>query len=184
MTTEILASTSYQPSRLNMSSTTSQTAALLAAAKLGNEASLGRLLEMYTAYLKLLARVQIGRRLQGKLDASDLVQDTFVAAHRSFGLFRGQSEAEFTAWLVTGEQTGTRIDLTRELGLRHGETIRCIPRFANQRLRVELARLWIFHHAITNLIAAVTRCHGHTPVSHHNEKARRARKLPSAPALR
>jgi RNA polymerase sigma-70 factor (ECF subfamily) len=60
---------------------------------------LGQLLELYRQYLGLLARVQIGQRLQGKVDASDVVQDTFLEAHRNFGRFQGASEAQFVAWL-------------------------------------------------------------------------------------
>ena len=72
---------------------------LLRAAKAGDAPTLGRLLELYRRYLSLLARVQIGQRLQGKVDASDLVQETFLEAHRNFGRFRGGSEGEFVAWL-------------------------------------------------------------------------------------
>ena len=57
------------------------------------------LLELYRRYLSLLARVQIGQRLQGKVDASDLVQETFLDAHCNFDRFRGASEAEFVCWL-------------------------------------------------------------------------------------
>ena len=64
----------------------------------GGEAR-GQLLEHYRGYLTLLARLQIGRKLQGKVDAADLVQETFLEAHRSFGRFEGQTEAEFLSWL-------------------------------------------------------------------------------------
>jgi RNA polymerase sigma-70 factor (ECF subfamily) len=56
-------------------------------------------LESYSRYLTLLARVQIGRRLQGKVDAGDVVQEVFLEAHRQFQQFRGTSEGEFIAWL-------------------------------------------------------------------------------------
>jgi RNA polymerase sigma-70 factor (ECF subfamily) len=59
----------------------------------------GLLLERYRPYLTLLARVQIGRRLQGKVDADDLVQETFLRAHGEFDGFRGESEPELAAWL-------------------------------------------------------------------------------------
>jgi RNA polymerase sigma-70 factor (ECF subfamily) len=72
---------------------------LLRRARAGSPAALGRLLELYDNYLGLLARVQLGRRLQGKAEAADLVQDTFLKAHRDFPRFRGQTEAEFVAWL-------------------------------------------------------------------------------------
>jgi RNA polymerase sigma-70 factor (ECF subfamily) len=65
----------------------------------GDGAALGKLLELYRGYLSLLARLQIGRRLQGKVDAADLVQDTFLEAHRHFGKFRGSVEAELVSWL-------------------------------------------------------------------------------------
>jgi RNA polymerase sigma-70 factor (ECF subfamily) len=72
---------------------------LLREARAGDDATLGRLLELYRRYLALLARVQIGRRLQGKADASDLVQETFLEAHQNFARFRGRSEGELLRWL-------------------------------------------------------------------------------------
>ncbi len=50
-------------------------------------------------YLMLLARIQIGRRLQGKIEPADLVQDTHLEAYRSFARFRGDTEKAFMAWL-------------------------------------------------------------------------------------
>ncbi len=72
---------------------------LLQRARQGDGSSLGRLLECYRAYLVVLARVQIGRRLQGKVDASDVVQEAFLGAYRDFPQFRGSTEKEFLAWL-------------------------------------------------------------------------------------
>lgn len=72
---------------------------LIDQARRGDEDATGRLLRMYGEYLKLLARVQIGRRLQGKVDASDLVQETFLDAHRQMPNFKGATEAELLAWL-------------------------------------------------------------------------------------
>jgi len=72
---------------------------LLVLARAGESAALGQLFELYRDYLTLLARVQIGRRLRGKLDAADVVQETFLEAHRDFEQFRGVTEAELTAWL-------------------------------------------------------------------------------------
>jgi RNA polymerase sigma-70 factor (ECF subfamily) len=68
-------------------------------ARAGSRPALGQLLEMYRNYLTLLARLQIDRRLQGKVDAADLVQETFLEAHRDFGQFRGASEPELVGWL-------------------------------------------------------------------------------------
>jgi RNA polymerase sigma-70 factor, ECF subfamily len=72
---------------------------LLQEARAGDAAMLGQLLELYRRYLALLARLQIGQRLQGKVDASDVVQETFLEAHRNFGNFRGVSEGQLVRWL-------------------------------------------------------------------------------------
>jgi RNA polymerase sigma-70 factor (ECF subfamily) len=70
----------------------------LAAAR-GDPVVLGRLLEGYRNYLRLLARVEIGRRLQGKVDPSDVIQEAFLDAHRYFPTFRGTAEPQFALWL-------------------------------------------------------------------------------------
>jgi RNA polymerase sigma-70 factor, ECF subfamily len=72
---------------------------LLHAAQSGDGVALGGLLELYRNYLLLLARFQIGRRLQGKVEPADLVQETFLEAHRHFARFRGRTEGEFVSWL-------------------------------------------------------------------------------------
>jgi RNA polymerase sigma-70 factor (ECF subfamily) len=72
---------------------------LLGAARAGDASALGQLLELYRSYLATLARLQIGRRLQGKVDASDLVQETFLEAYRDFAQFRGAKESELVGWL-------------------------------------------------------------------------------------
>ena len=72
---------------------------LLNQAKAGSLADLGVLLDSYRHYLGLLARVEVGRRLQAKLAASDLVQDTLLEAHRNFPKFRGTTSQELAGWL-------------------------------------------------------------------------------------
>jgi RNA polymerase sigma-70 factor (ECF subfamily) len=72
---------------------------LLLLARQGEAEALGALLESYRNYLDLLTRLEIGRRLQTKVDRADLVQETFLEAHRNFKAFRGGSPAEFVAWL-------------------------------------------------------------------------------------
>jgi RNA polymerase sigma-70 factor (ECF subfamily) len=59
----------------------------------------GPTLERFRAYLHLLARMQLGPRLQGKLDPSDLVQQTLLQALEALDQFRGRSEAKLAAWL-------------------------------------------------------------------------------------
>jgi len=56
-------------------------------------------LERFRAYLNLLIRHRLDDRLQGKLDASGVVQQTLLEAHQGFSDFRGSSEGELAAWL-------------------------------------------------------------------------------------
>jgi RNA polymerase sigma-70 factor (ECF subfamily) len=72
---------------------------LLDRAREGDGAALGLLLERYRNYLTLLARVQIGRRIQAKIDVADVLQDVSLEVHRRIGGFRGGSEGELLAWL-------------------------------------------------------------------------------------
>jgi RNA polymerase sigma-70 factor (ECF subfamily) len=72
---------------------------LLWLARAGDGPALGQLLELYRNYISLLARLQISQRLQRKVDASDVVQEVFLKAHRHFGQFRGQTEGELLSWL-------------------------------------------------------------------------------------
>jgi RNA polymerase sigma-70 factor (ECF subfamily) len=53
----------------------------------------------YRDYLHLLARLQLDPRLGAKVDASDLVQQTLLEAHRGLAGFRGRSQQELMAWL-------------------------------------------------------------------------------------
>jgi RNA polymerase sigma-70 factor, ECF subfamily len=72
---------------------------LLAQARAGDSAALGQLFELYRNYLRLIARPMIDNALRLKLDASDLVQETFLKAHRQFADFAGRDEPELMAWL-------------------------------------------------------------------------------------
>ncbi|HVX64160.1 MAG TPA: sigma-70 family RNA polymerase sigma factor [Pirellulales bacterium] len=72
---------------------------LLARAREGDEQQRERLFEACRSYLALVARAQVESWLQAKADASDLVQQTLLEAHRGFDRFEGRTEAEWLAWL-------------------------------------------------------------------------------------
>src|SRR5436190_12766114 len=68
-------------------------------AREGDVQALGDLLESYRPYLRAIARALRQRRLQARLDESDLVQDALLEVHRGFACFKGATVAEFVAWL-------------------------------------------------------------------------------------
>lgn len=72
---------------------------LLSQALAGSRECFGRLLHVYRNYLKLLVMAQLEKKLQRRISASDVVQETFLEANRDFAQFRGQSSGEFCAWL-------------------------------------------------------------------------------------
>jgi RNA polymerase sigma-70 factor (ECF subfamily) len=72
---------------------------LLERAGAGDIAARGQLLELYRNYLRLMARSLIGQALRTRLAPSDLVQETFLKAHREFPSFAGSGEPELVAWL-------------------------------------------------------------------------------------
>lgn len=59
----------------------------------------GQPLGKFRNYLLLLARAQIAPRLRARMDASDVVQQTLLEAHRDLDQFSGRSEAQLAAWL-------------------------------------------------------------------------------------
>jgi RNA polymerase sigma-70 factor, ECF subfamily len=71
----------------------------LAAARGGDPDAADSLFARVRPWLQILARTQLGRHLQSKSDPSDVVQVALLQAVRAFGQFRGDTEAEFLAWL-------------------------------------------------------------------------------------
>ena len=72
---------------------------LLARTRDGDEAARDELFSRCRSYIQIVARAQIERKLRSKVDASDLVQQTLLEAHRGLSQFRGGTEEEWLAWL-------------------------------------------------------------------------------------
>src|SRR4051812_31949593 len=61
----------------------------------------GRAMEACRQYLRMLALREMDDRLAAKGGVSDLIQETFLEAHRDIDRFRGRTTAQFRAWLRT-----------------------------------------------------------------------------------
>jgi RNA polymerase sigma-70 factor (ECF subfamily) len=72
---------------------------LLEQARQGDREALGQLLEAQRAALHRLAKRQLSGRITVRVDASDIIQQTFLEAHRSFQQFAGADAHELAAWL-------------------------------------------------------------------------------------
>jgi len=59
-------------------------------------------IERFRSYLLLLARAQLNPRLAGKIDESDVVQQTLAQAWQAAEQFRGQTDAEMAGLLKRG----------------------------------------------------------------------------------
>jgi RNA polymerase sigma-70 factor, ECF subfamily len=93
-----------------------------------------RPVESYRGYLLLLARVQLAQQFQGRLDPSDLVQQTLLKAHQNREQFRGSSEAEQMAWLRV-ILANTLADAVRKISPRGGTRERSLEAALEQSSR-------------------------------------------------
>jgi RNA polymerase sigma-70 factor (ECF subfamily) len=72
---------------------------LLKQARQGDREALGRLLEAQRATLYRLAQRQLEGRIAVRVDASDIIQQTFLEAHRGFAQSAAQDAQDLAAWL-------------------------------------------------------------------------------------
>lgn len=72
---------------------------LIRRAREGDDRCRDRLFEVCRSYIGFAARAQVESWVRAKVDASDLVQQTLLEAHRDFAHFQGGSEQEWLAWL-------------------------------------------------------------------------------------
>ena len=87
------------PSESNENRVSYEARELLAAALTGSGASLGDLLDRHRNYLILLATPHLVGPGRKRCSESDIVQETFLEAHRDFAAFRGTTLPQFQAWL-------------------------------------------------------------------------------------
>jgi RNA polymerase sigma-70 factor (ECF subfamily) len=56
-------------------------------------------LDRFRSYLRFLADIKLDRRLRGRIDPSDIVQETLLRAYHARGTFRGSDQGQRVAWL-------------------------------------------------------------------------------------
>lgn len=84
---------------LQVPSLTASSERWIAEARCGSRLSANRLFEGCFPYLLAVANRELGVVLRSRLDPVDVVQDTLMKAWRHFPHFRGQTEADWLAWL-------------------------------------------------------------------------------------
>jgi RNA polymerase sigma-70 factor (ECF subfamily) len=82
---------------------------LLRQAADGDQHALGELWDRYRERLKRMVRLRLDRRLQGRLDPSDVLQEAFLDFARRAGEFAEKPEVSFFLWLRT--LTGQRLQM-------------------------------------------------------------------------
>ncbi|NQV26315.1 MAG: sigma-70 family RNA polymerase sigma factor [Rhodopirellula sp.] len=72
---------------------------LIRNARNGDETALGELLNQHRPWLRLLGKRGLSDRFSGRIDESDVAQQTFLSAVRGFSEFNGSTADELAAWL-------------------------------------------------------------------------------------
>ncbi|MEO8268498.1 MAG: sigma-70 family RNA polymerase sigma factor [Aureliella sp.] len=99
--------------------------------------------DKYRGYLRFLARQHLRSRYHGKLDQSDIVQQTLLSAFAARDQYVGQTEAERLAWmrqiLVHTVARATRGLLTQKRDINRERSIEADLNASSMRLRNFLA---------------------------------------------
>jgi RNA polymerase sigma-70 factor (ECF subfamily) len=82
-----------------MSSDNRSSEALLDAAKGGDEGALAVLVERHRDRLERMVRLRMDRRLQGRVDPADVVQDAYLAVRGKFPQYSADPRLPFFLWL-------------------------------------------------------------------------------------
>jgi RNA polymerase sigma-70 factor (ECF subfamily) len=87
-------------------------AALLERAKAGDQHALAALFDRYRERLHKMVRLRLDRRLSGRIDTSDVLQDAYLDVARRFPEYLAAPSVPFYIWLRS--LTGNRlVDLHR-----------------------------------------------------------------------
>jgi RNA polymerase sigma-70 factor (ECF subfamily) len=101
----------------------------------GDEAAARVLFERHLPALSAKARARLPASLRGKVGASDVVQDAWLAAFLDVGKFEDRGDGSFAAWLRTILERRVADEVRRHAGARKRDARREV------RLATEAARL-------------------------------------------
>src|SRR5262245_11954901 len=72
---------------------------LVEQARRGDPQAVGRLLDLYRPRLRLMVDLRLDRRLQGRLDPSDVLQEAYLDACKRIGEYAQKASMPFFVWL-------------------------------------------------------------------------------------
>jgi RNA polymerase sigma-70 factor (ECF subfamily) len=109
----------------------SEHADLLRRAQAGDQRALAELFTHYRGRLKRLVQLRLDRRLRGRVDPSDVLQESYLEVHKRFAEWTADRQLPFFLWLrlVTGQKLtdfhrhhlGAQMrDAAQEVSLYHG----------------------------------------------------------------
>ena len=104
---------------------------LLELAQTGDEAAMAELFDRYRKRLRQMVRLRLDRRLQGRVDSSDVLQDAYLDARQKLPTYSVKGDLPFFLWLrlVVGQKLtdlhrhhlGTQMrDATRDVSIYRG----------------------------------------------------------------
>src|SRR6516225_6586662 len=82
-----------------MSADTRANEELLDAARHGDEGALAVLVERHRGRLERMVRLRLDRRLQGRVDPADVVQEAYLALRGNFSQYCADPSLPFFLWL-------------------------------------------------------------------------------------
>jgi RNA polymerase sigma-70 factor (ECF subfamily) len=118
---------------------------LLQRAGAGDQRALGELFERHRMRLRRMVQIRLAQRLRGRIDPSDVLQDTYLELSRSLALYLQDPKLPFFLWLrflagkklqaVHRHHLGTHMrDVRREVSLHAGG----LPQASSQSLAAHL----------------------------------------------
>ena len=135
----------YPDMQSTMSTDHPSSESLLKQAIAGDETALTELFDRYRTRLRQMVRLRMDRRVQGRVDPSDVLQEAFFDISQRIGEYAQQPEMPVFLWMrqITGERLidihrkhlGARMrDAGREVSLYHG----ALPQATSMSLAAQL----------------------------------------------